>query len=160
LDASFRAGIRLKNNAEAFLNVRYLGGGAVGTDKTPKWPSTDGSPDRNFLFRLARGIGDHSQVQECACRRRLLRHESKLQVVDDPIDHLIVREEGDDLHPASALGAKHRIDLIDLADRDRPAFGRDGRRIGLGQAKGVRALPRFPDLPPGCVGIKASRRVI
>ena len=51
LDASVRTGIRLKNNAEAFLNVRYLGGGAVGTDKTPKWPSTDGYV-KNWLHFL------------------------------------------------------------------------------------------------------------
>jgi hypothetical protein len=51
LDSSFRAGIRLKNHTEAFLNVRYLGGGAVGTDKTPQWPSTDGYV-RNWLHFL------------------------------------------------------------------------------------------------------------
>jgi len=31
LDASLRAGLILPKNAEAFLNIRYLGGGAVGT---------------------------------------------------------------------------------------------------------------------------------
>jgi len=33
LDASVRAGIRLDKNVEAFLNLRYLGGGAVGTSE-------------------------------------------------------------------------------------------------------------------------------
>jgi len=33
LDASFRGGIRLDKNVEAFLNLRYLGGGAVGTSE-------------------------------------------------------------------------------------------------------------------------------
>jgi len=33
LDASFRGGVRLDKNVEAFLNVRYLGGGAVGTSE-------------------------------------------------------------------------------------------------------------------------------
>lgn len=33
LDASFRLGLSLENNQEAFLNLRYLGGGAVGTNE-------------------------------------------------------------------------------------------------------------------------------
>jgi hypothetical protein len=56
LDASLRAGIKLKGGAEAFLNVRYLGGGAVGTDKTPEWPSTDGYV-RNWLHFLTVTVG-------------------------------------------------------------------------------------------------------
>ncbi len=51
LDSSFRAGITLKNGVEAFLNLRYLGGGAVGTDKTPDPPSVDGYV-RNWLHFL------------------------------------------------------------------------------------------------------------
>lgn len=51
LDASLRGGIRLDKNVEAFLNVRYIGGGAVGTDDTPDWPSTDGYV-RNWLHFL------------------------------------------------------------------------------------------------------------
>ena len=44
-------------------------------------------------------------------RRWPLRHESKLQVVDDPVDDSVLREEGDDLHSAAAPGAEHRVDL-------------------------------------------------
>jgi hypothetical protein len=51
LDASFRSGLTLKHGVEAFLNVRYLGGGAVGTDKTPDPPSVDGYV-RNWLHFL------------------------------------------------------------------------------------------------------------
>lgn len=51
LDSSVRAGITLKNGVEAFLNLRYLGGGAVGTDKTPQPPSVDGYV-RNWLHFL------------------------------------------------------------------------------------------------------------
>lgn len=46
LDASFRAGIWLDKSVEAFLNLRYLGGGAVGTGK-PNGPG-DGYV-RNWL---------------------------------------------------------------------------------------------------------------
>jgi len=56
LDASVRAGVLLKGGAEAFLNVRYLGGGAVGTDKTPEWPSSDGYV-KNWLHFLTVTVG-------------------------------------------------------------------------------------------------------
>ncbi len=51
LDASLRGGLRLDKNVEAFVNVRYIGGGAVGSDDTPDWPSTDGYV-RNWLHFL------------------------------------------------------------------------------------------------------------
>jgi hypothetical protein len=51
LDASLRGGIRLSQGVEAFLNIRYIGGGAVGTDDTPDGPSTDGYV-RNWLHFL------------------------------------------------------------------------------------------------------------
>lgn len=56
LDASARVGLILPKNVEAFLNVRYLGGGAVGTDKTPEWPSTDGYV-KNWLHFLTVTVG-------------------------------------------------------------------------------------------------------
>lgn len=56
LDASLRGGIRLDKNVEAFFNVRYIGGGAVGTDDTPDWPSTDGYV-RNWLHFLTLTAG-------------------------------------------------------------------------------------------------------
>jgi len=58
----------------------------------------------------------------------LLGNERQLQMVDDPIDSLIISDEGDDLHRASALGKDHRVDLIDLANHLRPALG--GERGG------------------------------
>ncbi|MDC1395782.1 hypothetical protein N8368_04685, partial [Bacteroidia bacterium] len=39
LDASVRGGIKLTDNVHSFLNLRYLGGGAVGTSKNPQGPS-------------------------------------------------------------------------------------------------------------------------
>jgi hypothetical protein len=47
LDASFRTGYSVQSNVDAFLNLRYLGGGAVGTSD-----NTDGPGDgytRNWL---------------------------------------------------------------------------------------------------------------
>ena len=35
LDASIRGGIHLQHGADAFVNLRYIGGGAEGTDNTP-----------------------------------------------------------------------------------------------------------------------------
>jgi hypothetical protein len=43
--------------------------------------------------------------------RRLFRHERQLQVVDDAVHSLIIRDEGDDLHLTAALGTDHRVDL-------------------------------------------------
>ncbi|MBR9860979.1 hypothetical protein GYB22_09595 [bacterium] len=39
LDASLRGGLQITNEVDAFLNLRYLGGGAVGTSNDPKGPS-------------------------------------------------------------------------------------------------------------------------
>lgn len=39
LDASLRGGLKITNEVDAFLNLRYLGGGAVGTSKNPAGPS-------------------------------------------------------------------------------------------------------------------------
>lgn len=54
LDASLRAGVRLVDPVDAFLNVRYLGGGAVGTS------DIDGPGDdcvRNWLNFLTVSVG-------------------------------------------------------------------------------------------------------
>lgn len=50
LDASTRVGYRLNNNMNAFLNLRYLGGGAVGTNPDSTGPG-DGYVD-NWLHFL------------------------------------------------------------------------------------------------------------
>jgi hypothetical protein len=39
LDASLRGGLKLTKEVDAFLNTRYLGGGAVGTSNDPMAPS-------------------------------------------------------------------------------------------------------------------------
>ena len=55
LDASVRAGITLPRNVQAFLNVRYLGGGAVGSNSDDTGPG-DGYT-RNWLHFLTVTLG-------------------------------------------------------------------------------------------------------
>jgi len=43
-------------------------------------------------------------------RRRAFGHKSQLQVLDDPIDDCMVREEGDDAHRAAASRTDHRVE--------------------------------------------------
>jgi hypothetical protein len=56
LDASLRQGIQLTDNVKAFLNLRYLGGGAVGTSEDDPGPG-DGYV-RNWLhfYTLSTGF--------------------------------------------------------------------------------------------------------
>ncbi len=55
LDASVRAGFRLPKNMEAFLNLRYLGGGAVGTSEDDPGPG-DGYV-KNWLHFVTVTVG-------------------------------------------------------------------------------------------------------
>lgn len=55
LDASIRAGLTLPRNVQAFINVRYLGGGAVGTNTDDPGPG-DGYV-RNWLHFLTVTLG-------------------------------------------------------------------------------------------------------
>jgi len=56
-------------------------------------------------------------------KRRLRGDERQLQVVDDPFYNGILRDEIDDLYRPPALGADHRVNLIDLPDYGRPILG-------------------------------------
>ena len=55
LDASYRIGTKLQSSDRLYLNLRYLGGGAVGTDNDDPGPG-DGYV-RNWLHFLTVGIG-------------------------------------------------------------------------------------------------------
>jgi hypothetical protein len=55
LDASLRQGIQINGPVKAFLNVRYLGGGAVGTSENDPGPG-DGYV-RNWLNFLTVSTG-------------------------------------------------------------------------------------------------------
>lgn len=55
LDASLRSGVQLQHGTDAFVNLRYLGGGAEGTDKSP-----DGLGDgfvKNWLHFVTLSVG-------------------------------------------------------------------------------------------------------
>ena len=53
----------------------------------------------------------------------LRRHERQLQMIDNPVHNGILRDEIDDLYRPPALGADHRVNLIDLPDYGRPILG-------------------------------------
>ena len=69
-------------------------------------------------------------------------------MVDDSVHYGGLREEGDDFHPASAAGTGHGIDLKDLANHGRPAFGGQTAELFLDDPKRRGCLAIFPDLPP------------
>jgi hypothetical protein len=55
LDASIRAGAKVKNSSSVFVNLRYLGGGATGTSTRDVWPG-DGYV-KNWLHFFTFTIG-------------------------------------------------------------------------------------------------------
>jgi len=86
-------------------------------------------------------------------RRGLRRRERQLQMIDYPIHDGNLRDEGDDLHPAAALGAGHRINFIDLPDHLRPALGGDALQVLLDQPERRRTRTCLLDLSPVGVGV-------
>jgi len=56
LDASLRYGMKLNESVEAFLNLRYLGGGASGQQVNPENPAADGYTD-NWLNTVTLSLG-------------------------------------------------------------------------------------------------------
>jgi hypothetical protein len=50
---------------------------------------------------------------------RLVGDKGQLEVINDPVNHGIIGEEGDDLHRAAALGADQGVDFIDLRDDEK-----------------------------------------
>ncbi len=48
-------------------------------------------------------------------RRRSLGHKGQLEMMDDPVHHGIVCEEGNDAHLASVLGAEQGVHLMDFS---------------------------------------------
>ena len=70
---------------------------------TEKTPSRE---KRRLREIIGWGFGSHQNFLIGETReRRPLGHEGQLEVLDDPIDHSIVGNEGDDAHLASALRA-------------------------------------------------------
>ena len=84
-------------------------------------------------------------------RLRPIGHKRQLQMINNPIHDGYLCEEGDDLHPAPAFRADHRINLIDLPDHGRPAFGRKAPGLFLNDPERRRTLARLLDLPRSAV---------
>jgi len=102
-------------------------------------------------------LGRHERnLLEDMGRRRLRRHKRQLQMLHYPIHDGNLRDEGDDLHPAPAFRADHRVHLIDLPDHGRPTFGRKTPELFLNDPERRRTLARLLDLPPMGVRIKAE----
>jgi hypothetical protein len=55
LDASLRGGFSPRENLDVFLNVRYLGGGAVGTEED--FPGPGDGYVRNWLHTVSVSLG-------------------------------------------------------------------------------------------------------
>ena len=56
VDASLRGGWTLRHGAETYLNLRWIGGGAVGTSNNPDTPGADGYT-RNWIHTLNLSLG-------------------------------------------------------------------------------------------------------
>jgi hypothetical protein len=78
-------------------------------------PGDRGKTDRKF--------GLPAKLLKDGLGRELLRREGQLEMVDDAVDDGGLGEKRDDLHHASAAGAFHGVDLVDLADHGCPALG-------------------------------------
>jgi len=103
-----------------------------------------------------RRVGLPKEPLESGLRRRgTLGDKDELQVVDDPIHHDRLREEGDDLHLATAAGTGQRVDLVDFADHLRPALRGDGPELFLRHPERETLQTRLLDLPPVGVGVEA-----
>jgi len=46
--------------------------------------------------------------------RGSLGDKCQLEVMDDPVDHGIIRNKSDELHVSTALGTNQRVDLVRL----------------------------------------------
>jgi hypothetical protein len=86
--------------------------------------------------------------------RRTLGDEAQFQVIDDPVDHRIVSQVGDDAHLSAALGADQRVNFIDLTDHLGPALGRDGPELLLEYPERERHQARLLDLPAVGIGVE------
>ena len=75
-------------------------------------------------------------------------------MTDDPVHDRVLGQQGHDLHPP-AVGAGHGVQLIDLPDHGRPAFG--GKPPGLLLNDPPRELwsPGLADLAPVGVRVEA-----
>jgi len=83
-------------------------------------------------------------------RLRPIGHKRQFQMINNPIHDVMLREEGNDLHPAPAFGTEHGVDFIDLPDHGSPArrfvCPPRGFRVRVWK-EGAGAPPRPPEAP-------------
>ena len=60
--------------------------------------------------------------------RRILGHETKLEVVGDPVHNGIVRDESKDLHSTLGPGADHRVNIVIFLRHFGPSVRKDSLR--------------------------------
>ena len=89
-------------------------------------------------------------------RRRAFGLECQLEMMDDPVDNLMVFDERDDPHPADAGWTQQRINFIHLADHLGPAFGRHIGGIIFYDERIRRISPCLTYLPPMGIGVEAA----
>jgi len=77
-------------------------------------------------------------------------------VIDDPVDHGIIRNKSDDIHLSSALITNQRIDLVDFSYHLRPAPARDSRTLLLNEDEGMLIGLCLSHFPPVGVRIEAE----
>jgi len=89
-------------------------------------------------------------------RRRSLGDKCQLKVLDDPVHHGIVCDEGDDLHVSSALSTNQRVDFKNFADHLCPAPAGDSRVLLLHDDKGMLIGLCLAHLTPVGVPVEAE----
>lgn len=89
-------------------------------------------------------------------RWRLRRHERQLEVVDDTIDNREICKEGNDAHPAAALGTDKWVDFINLADHLGPAPAGNPWAFLLDNQETMLAVLRLAQFAPMSVGVQAE----
>jgi hypothetical protein len=79
-------------------------------------------------------------------RGPVLLRRAQSEVVEDPVDGVLIAHEGEDAHALAATDADERIHLVDLGDQPGPAwgaappglrFGRDAGGVRLGAVGGA-----------------------
>jgi len=86
--------------------------------------------------------------------RGSLGDKCQLEVMDDPVDHGIIRNKSDELHVSTALGTNQRVDLVHFLDHLRPAPAGDSRALLLHDDEGMGVGLCLSHLAP--VGVPAE----
>ena len=70
-------------------------------------------------------------------RGPVLLRRAQSEVVEDPVDGVLIAHEGEDAHALAATDADERIHLVDLGDQPGPAWGAAPPGLRFGRDGGV-----------------------